>query len=76
MSSVNINDQLYQQAIAVAAAQGKSVDQFANEALRLALGNREYRRVERNGLPTVVVNGSASAIDPRKVRQLVEEDGF
>jgi hypothetical protein len=76
MSSLHVNDELLQQAIAIASAQGKTVEEFADEALRQALGREALHRAMRNGLPTMVVNGSTPVIDPCKVRRLVEEEGF
>jgi hypothetical protein len=76
MPSLTINAELYQQATEVAAAQGKSVDQFVDEALRQALSRAGLRRTVRNGLPVMVVSGDIVAIDPAKVRQCLEEEGF
>jgi hypothetical protein len=76
MSTLTIDDELYQRAIEAAAAQGKTVDAFVNEALRKALSTVGVRRTIRNGLPVMVVSHDAPAIDPAKVRQCLEEEGF
>ena len=50
--------------------------QFVGEALRKALAMVGVRRTVRNGLPVMVVSDNTSAIDPAKVRQCLEEEGF
>jgi len=76
MSTLTIDDELYQRAIEAAAAQGKTVDAFVNEALRKALSMVGIRRTVRNGLPVMLVSNDTPAIDPAKVRQCLEEEGF
>ena len=76
MPSLTVDAELYQQATEAAAAQGKSVDKFVDEALRQALSRVDVRRTVRNGLPVMVVSGDIPAIDPVKVRQSLEEEGF
>jgi hypothetical protein len=76
MSTLTIDDELYQRAIEAAAAQGKTVDAFVNEALRKALSMVGVRRTIRNGLPVMLVSNDTPAIDPAKVRQCLEEEGF
>ncbi len=76
MPSLTVDAALYQPATEAAAAQGKSVDQFVDEALRQALSRVGVRRTVRNGLPVMVVSGDIPAIDPAKVRQCLEEEGF
>jgi hypothetical protein len=76
MSTLTIDDELYQRAIEAAAAQGKTVDAFVNEALRKALSMIGVRRTVRNGLPVMLVSHDTPAIDPAKVRQCLEEEGF
>ena len=34
------------------------------------------RRTVRNGLPVMIVSGDTPPIDPAKVRQCLEEEGF
>jgi 2-phospho-L-lactate guanylyltransferase (CobY/MobA/RfbA family) len=75
MPSFTVDAELYQQATEAAAAQGKSVDQFVDEALRQALSRVGVRRTVRNGLPVMVVSGDIPAIDPAKVRQCLEDGG-
>ena len=76
MSTVTVDDKLYQQAREAAAAQGKTVDAFVDEALRQALSMVGIRRIVRNGLPVMVVSNDTPVIDPAKVRRCVEEEGF
>lgn len=76
MPLLTLDAELYQQATEAAAAQGKSVDQFVDEALRQALSRVGVRRTVRNGLPVMVVSGDIATINPAKVRQCLEEEGF
>ena len=76
MSTVIVDDKLYQQAREAAAAQGKTVNEFVGEALRKALSMVGVRRTVRNGLPVMVVSNDTPVIDPAKVRQCLEEEGF
>jgi hypothetical protein len=76
MSTLTIDDELYQRATDAATAQGKTVDKFVGEALRQALTMVGVRRTVRNGLPVMVVSDDTPVIDPAKVRQCLEEEGF
>lgn len=76
MSTLTVDDDLYHQASEAAAAQGKTVDEFVGEALRKALSMVGVRRTVRNGLPVMVVHDDIPVIDPMKVRQHLEEEGF
>ena len=76
MPSLTVDAELYQQVTEAAAAQGKSVEKFVDEVLRQALSRVGVRRTVRNGLPVMVVSGNIPAIDPAKVRQCLEEEGF
>lgn len=76
MSTVTVDDALYQQAREAAAAQGKTVNEFVCEALRKALAMVGVRQIVRNGLPVMVVRNDTSVIDPAKIRQCLEEEGF
>jgi len=76
MSTLTVDDALYQRATEAAAAQGKTVDEFVSEALRQALAMVSVRRTVRNGLPVMVVSDDTPAIDLTKVRQCLEEEGF
>lgn len=76
MPTLTVDNELYQRAREVAAAQGKTVDEFVDEALRKALAIVGVRRTVRNGLPVTVVSHDTPAIDPAKVRQCLEEEGF
>lgn len=76
MSTLTVDDELYQRATEAAAAQGKTVDEFVGEALRKALSMVGVRRTVRNGLPVMIVSDDIARIDPAKVRQCLEEEGF
>ena len=76
MSTFTVDDELYRRAIEAAAAQGKTVGTFVDEALRKALAMVGVRCTVRNGLPVMVVSHDLPAIDPAKVRQCLEEESF
>ena len=76
VSTLTVDDALYQRATEAAAAQGKTVDEFVGEALRQSLAMIGVRRTVRNGLPVMVVSDDTPAIDHAKVRQCLEEEGF
>jgi hypothetical protein len=76
VSTFIVDDELYQWATEAAAAQGKTVDEFVGEALRKALSMVGVRRTVRNGLPVMLVSDDTPPIDPAKVRQCLEEEGF
>ena len=76
MSTLTVDEALYQQASEAAAAQGKTVDEFVNEALRKALSRLGIRRTVRNGLPVMVASDDTPPIDPAKIRRCLEEEGF
>ena len=76
MSTLTIDDTLYQRATEAAAAQGKTVEAFVGEALRQALALVGVRQTVRNGLPVMVVSDDTPTIDPAQVRQCLEEEGF
>ncbi len=76
MPRLTVDPALYQQATEAAAAQGKTVETFVDEALRQALSTIGVRRTIRNGLPVMIVRSDIPAIDPAKVRQCLEEEGF
>ena len=76
MSTLTVDDELYQRATEAAVAQGKTVDEFVGEALRQALSMVGVRRTVRNGLPVMIVSNDTPPIDPAKVRQCLEEEGF
>lgn len=75
MSTLTLDDELYQRVTEAAAAQGKTVEVFVGEAVRQALAMAGVRRTVRNGLPVMVVSDDIPAIDPAKVHQCLEEEG-
>jgi hypothetical protein len=76
MTTLAVDDNLYELACEAARAQGKTVNAFVADVLREALSAPQLQQTTRNGLPVMVVNGSGFTIDPRKVRRSLEEDGF
>ena len=76
MSMLTVDDELYQRATEATSAQGKTVDEFVDEALRKALSMVGVRCTVRNGLPVMVVSDNTPPIEPAKVRQCLEEEGF
>ncbi|MEX2171369.1 MAG: hypothetical protein WD851_18765 [Pirellulales bacterium] len=76
MSTVHVDDRLYQQTKEVALALGKSVDEFAEVALRDALVRVGPPTIVRNGLLVFDVAGMAPTIEPATVRHWIEEEGF
>jgi hypothetical protein len=76
LSTLTLDDELYQRATEAAAAQGKTVDEFVGAALRKALSMVGVRRTVRNSLPVMVVSDGIPPIDPAKVRQCLEDEGF
>ena len=76
MSTLTVDDELYQRASEAAAAQGKTVDEFVGETLRKALSTVGIRRTLRNGLPVMVVSDDTPIIDLDNVRRGLEEEGF
>jgi hypothetical protein len=76
MSTLSLDDDLYQQARAVAAARGLTVDEFVGETLRKALEKSSVRQTIRSGIAVVVTSDQTLRIDPEKVRRSLEEEGF
>jgi hypothetical protein len=76
VTTLSVNSELYEQASRAAAAQGKTVDEFVDEALRNALSGARVRHTMRNGVPVMVVDDGTPPIDPAKIRRCLEEEGF
>jgi Arc/MetJ family transcription regulator len=70
-----LDDDLLRQAAEAAAAQGKSVEEFVNEAVRNTL-RTAVRRDVRNGLPVMTVSTETPPVDVAAIRHSVEEEGF
>jgi plasmid stability protein len=75
MTTLTIDDELGRQARRMAAAQGKSLDEFVRDALQRAVGTAAVNVKERNGLPVIDVS-PPMAIDPHCVQNALQEDGF
>jgi hypothetical protein len=81
MSTVNVSDQLFQRTFEVAVAQGKTVDEFVAETLQQAVGGAAspvvvIGQTMRNDLPVMMVGEGVPRIDPAKIREAIEEEGF
>ncbi len=77
MATVTIDDELGRLLTRVASARGKTLEQFADEALRRVISeNRGVHRTVRNGLPVMVVSDERAIIDPDKLRRSLEEEGL
>ena len=75
-TTLQFNDQLFERAREAASEQGKSIDEFVGEALLKALPNNSVHRIIRNGLPVMVFNDNAPAVNVDNVRQIIEDEGF
>jgi len=77
MTTVMIDDELGRLVGEAARARGKTLEEFAAEALRRVIReNGGVRRVLRNGIPVMLVADEQAAIDPEKIRQVLEEEGL
>ncbi len=77
MVTVTIDDELGRLLSQVASVRGKTLEQFADEALRRAISeNGGVHRTVRNGLPVMVVHDERPTIDPDKIRRWIEEEGL
>lgn len=77
MATVTIDEELGRLLTQVASVRGKTLEQFADEALRRAISeNGGVQRTMRNGLPVMVVPDQHATIDPDKIRRCIEEEGL
>ena len=77
MATVTIDDELGHLLTRVASARGKTLEQFADEALRRVISeNGGVHPTVRNGLPVMVVCDQRATIDPDKIRRWIEEEGL
>lgn len=74
MTTLLIDDDLGQKATQAAAAQGKTLNEFVQEVLRLAVHGKIIIQSTRNGLPVFDVI-PPTRIDSDVVRKFLEEDG-
>lgn len=76
MTTLTIDEELGRLLGQAANARGKTLEQFAGEALRRAISeNGGVRRAMRNGIPVMLVGDEPSVIDPEKIRRCLEEEG-
>jgi hypothetical protein len=77
VTTLTIDDELGRLVGEAALARGKTLEEFAGEALRRALcEDGGVRRIIRNEIPVMVVSDEQAAISPDKVRRCLEEKGF
>jgi hypothetical protein len=76
VSMLTVDDELYQRATEAAAAQGKTVDEFVDEALRKALSMVGIRCTVRNGLPVMLVSDNTPPSIPPKCASTWRRKGF
>ena len=77
MTTVMIDDELGRLVGEAARARGETLEEFAAEALRRVIReNGGVRRVLRNGIPVMLVADEQAAIDPEKIRRILEEEGL
>jgi hypothetical protein len=77
MTTVIIDDELGRLVGEAARARGKTLEEFAAEALRRVMReNGGVCRVLRNGIPVMLVADEQAAIDTEKIRQVLEEEGL
>lgn len=77
MTTLTIDEELGRLLGQAANARGKTLEQFAGEALRRAISeNGGVRRTMRNGIPVMLVGDGQAVIDPEKIRRCLEEEGL
>ncbi len=77
MTTLTIDEELGRLLGEAANARGKTLEQFAGEALRRAISeNGGICRTIRNGIPVMLVGDKRAAIDPEKIRRSLEEEGL
>jgi hypothetical protein len=75
-ATVSLDEMLFAAAKQAAAARGQTFDEFVAEAVTAAVQNpATVRFSNRNGLIVIEPASDVPAIDPIRVRQLVEEGG-
>lgn len=75
MTTLAIDDELGRLITRAAQAQGRSVGDFVNEALRQASASATVSIGSRSGVPVFETTG-ALPIDPADIRRELEEQGF
>ncbi|MBW3541001.1 MAG: hypothetical protein KY476_12080 [Planctomycetes bacterium] len=76
MTTVAVDDELYQRATEAASALGKTVNQYVEGVLRRAMSGAAVHRTWKNGLPVLVPDDETPPIDPHVVRRQLEEYGL
>jgi hypothetical protein len=77
MLSIDLDDEIGRRASEVAAAQGKTLEEFVGEVLRVALSPGEHAYLsKRNGLAVIQVPQQTPRIDPSEVQRIIQEEGL
>jgi len=77
VTTLTIDEELARLLVEAASARGKTLEQFADEALRRVISeNGGVRRTARNGIPVMLVGDEQAAIDPEKIRLCLEDEGL
>jgi len=78
VTTLTIDEELGRLLGQAANARGKTLEQFAGEALRRAISeNGGVRRTMRNGIPVMLVGDEQAVTDPeKKIRRCLEEEGL
>jgi hypothetical protein len=77
VTTLTIDEELGRLLGQAANARGKTLEQFAGEALRRAISeNGGAHRTMRNGIPVMLVGDEQAVIDPEKIRRCLEEEGL
>jgi hypothetical protein len=75
MTTVTIDDELGRMVGEAAKARGKTLEEFAAEALRRVIcENGGVRLTTRNGIPVMLVADEHAAIDTDQIRRCLEEE--
>jgi hypothetical protein len=75
--TLTLDDHLYDLARRAAASEGKTLEQYLGDLVRRAVRAQDSPRVQaESGLPVMVVPEGTPLIDPRRVKQAVEEGEF
>jgi hypothetical protein len=74
--TLTIDDELGRLVDQAAKANGRSLDEYAAEALRRVICEDGcVRRITRNGIPVMRVADEVAVIDPEKLRRCLDEEG-
>jgi hypothetical protein len=76
VTTLTIDDELGRLVGEAAVARGKTLDEFAGETLRRAVCEvGAIHHGTRNGIRVMLVSDARATIDPKRIRQCLEEEG-